>query len=198
MHYTTWMKKKGWQNRGRCVKKLEIISLATIFLMLQWGCTHTTGSFLSESIQRDIERIGVVVREGDEKSLEDSQTGFFSSMGKGAAHGSVLGGAGVFCMYGAIICIPVLAAAGAVGGSVYGVYQASSETLPTEVESLLTHAITDAGLSNLLVEDLVANAQASGYAMEAAKNPLLVTGKKQGGELPALWESFDTLLEKDK
>jgi len=176
------------------IHSLFIFSLIGFFLLAQWGCAHT-GPILSESVQEEIGRIGVVVKGGQAESFQDSRRGWLSSMGKGAARGSVLGGAGVLCYWGAIVCIPVLAAAGAVGGSVYGLYQASSETLPTDIESTLGQAINDAGLSNLLVEDLVANAQASGYAMEAAKNPPRVTGKKQEGKLPAHRESFDTLLE---
>jgi len=164
-------------------------------LIVHQGCAHTTHPILSESIQENIQHIGVVVKEGQEKSLQDSQSGVFSSMGKGAARGSVLGGAGVLCYIGAFICIPVLAAAGAVGGSVYGLYQASSETLPSDVESMLGKAITEAGLGNLLVRDLVVDAQAAGYPMAALKSLPLSAERKQEEEPPALQAPFDTLLE---
>jgi hypothetical protein len=167
--------------------------IALLGLIFYQGCSHTTGPILSESVQKDLQRIGIVVKEGE--SLEDSRRGWLSSMGAGAARGSVAGEAGILCGWGAFICIPVLAAAGAIGGSVYGLYQASSETLPTEVESLLGHAITVAGLSNLLVTDLVANAKASGYSMEGAKNIPLVTGQNQEEQQPAHQSPFDTLLE---
>ena len=170
--------------------RLPIVLALTVCL----GCAHT-GPILSESVQENIQRIGVVVKEGQEESLQDSRRGWLSSMGKGAARGSWLGGAGVLCYIGAIVCVPVLAAAGAVGGSVYGLYQASSETLPSELETTLGQAITDAGLSNLLVRNLVAEAQASGYSMEAAKNAPLAAGKNPEEESPALQLAFDTLLE---
>ncbi len=175
-------------------KNFVIRLLVLLAFVFYQGCAHT-GPILSESTQEEMGRIGVVVKEGQEESLQDSRRGWLSSIGKGAGRGSVLGGAGVLCYWGAIVCIPVLAAAGAVGGSVYGLYQASSETLPTEVELLLGDAITDAGLAKLLVSDLVADAQVAGYAMEAGKNTPLVAGKKHEGELPAPRESFDTLLE---
>jgi hypothetical protein len=163
-------------------------------LIVHQGCAHTD-SILPESVQENMHRIGVVVKEGQEKSLQDSQTGVLSSMGKGAGRGSWLGGAGVLCMWGAIVCIPILAAAGAVGGSVYGLYQASSEVLTTDVEATLGKAITEADLSDLLVTNLVADAQAGGYPMEVGKKAPLETGKTQEGESPALRELFDTLLE---
>ena len=165
-----------------------------MFLFAQGGCAHT-GPILSETNQEDARRIGVVVKGGQAESFQDSRRGWLSSMGKGAARGSVLGGAGFLCYWGAIVCVPVLAAAGAVGGSVYGLYQASSEIIPTEVETMLGQAINDAGLANLLVEDLVAIAQASGYAMEASKHAPLATGKNHEKELLGLPEPFDILLE---
>ena len=84
-------------------------------LMVHQGCAHAPGPILSESLQNEIQHIGVLVTEGSEKSLEDSRRGWLSSMGAGAARGSLAGGAGVLCYIGAIICVPVLAAAGAVG-----------------------------------------------------------------------------------
>ena len=197
MNFITRLKQNLFQKMLRLIKKMGIVSLPAFFLFVQWGCAHnTTHPILSESIQEDIQHIGVVVRENQGKSLQDSQGGVLSSMGKGAARGSLLGGAGLLC-YGpaAIVCIPVLAAAGAVGGSVYGVYQASSETIPTEVESTLGQAIIEVGLGDLLVRNLVLDAQAWGYPLEAAKNAPLPTGEKQEGESPALRKPFDTLLE---
>lgn len=176
------------------IHRISFLSLVGIFVFSQFGCSHT-GPILSESTQEEMGRIGVVVKAEEEESLQDSRRGWLSSMGAGAARGSVLGGAGVLCYWGAIICVPVLAAAGAVGGSVYGLYQASSEVLPADVESTLGQAIADAGLDELLVRDLVTDAQESGYAMEAAKNPPLATEKNQEEESSALQESFDTLLE---
>ena len=184
-----------YKTKPNMTQNVLIRLIAVLGLIFYQGCSHTTGPILSELVQKDMQRIGVVVKKGEEESLQDSRRGWLSSMGKGAARGSLAGGAGVYCMYGAIICIPVLAAAGAVGGSVYGLYQASSETLPTDIESTLGQAINDADLANLLVRDLVANAKASGYGMEAAKNAPLATGKNQEEESPALQESFDTLLE---
>ncbi|MCA9458015.1 MAG: hypothetical protein KC587_15225, partial [Nitrospira sp.] len=169
--------------------------IAVLVLLFYQACSHTTGPILSESVQKDMQHIGVVLKEGEEESLQDSRRGWLSSMGAGAARGSVLGGAGVLCYYGAIICVPVLAAAGAVGGSVYGLYQASSEVLPADVESTLGQAIADAGLAKLLVRDLVTDTQAQGYAMEAAKNAPFTSEKNQEKESLALQESFDTLLE---
>ena len=178
------------------IHRLLILSLIGIFLLIQYGCGHT-GPILSDSTQEDMGRIGVmVIPSGQEESFEDSRTGWFSSMGKGAGSGSRLGVAGVICgPVGGMVCIPVLAAAGAVGGSVYGLYQASSETLPPGVESTLERAVTDAGLAQLLMRDLIAEAQAQGYAMEAARNAPLVTGKKQEEELQAIQKPYDTLLE---
>ena len=177
--------------------RIILIRLFTVLaLIVHQGCAHT-GPILSDSTQEEMGRIGVmVIPSGQEESFEDSRTGWFSSMGKGAGSGSRLGGAGVICgPVGGMVCIPVLAAAGAVGGSVYGLYQASSETLPLDVESTLERAVTDAGLAQLLVRDLIAEAQAQGYAMEAARNAPFATGKNQEEESQALQEPYDTLLE---
>jgi hypothetical protein len=78
---------------------------------------------------------------------------------------------------------------------VYGLYQASSETLPTDIESTLGNAIADAGLAESLSTDLVAYGKVQGYEMAAAKRSLLSTEQKQEEESPALQESFDTILE---
>ena len=107
------------------------------------GCAHTTGPILSESVQENIQHIGVVVKEG----------------------------------------------------SVHGLSQASSETLPNDVEAMLGQTIADAGLPNLLVTNLVADAQAAGYEMAALRSLPFSAERKQEAEPPALQESFDTLLE---
>lgn len=169
--------------------------IAVLSLIFYQGCSHTTGPILSESVQKDMQRIGVVVKEGEEESLEDSRRGWLSSIGAGAARGSVLGGAGVLCYIGFFICVPVLAAAGAVGGSVYGVYQASSETLPTDAEATLGQAIREAGLANLLISNLVSDAQAAGYEMAAVKSVSLSNEQNQEEESLALQAVYDTLLE---
>jgi hypothetical protein len=59
----------------------------------------------------------------------------------------------------------------------------------------LERAVADAGLAQLLVRDLVADAQAQGYAMEAAKHAPFTTRESQEEESLALQESFGTLLE---
>ncbi|MDH5700264.1 MAG: hypothetical protein OEZ41_09920 [Nitrospirota bacterium] len=165
-------------------------------LIVHQGCSHTTGPILSESIQGDMQRIGVVVKEEQEESLQNSRRGWLSSMGQGAGRGSIVGAGGaIICGPMFIVCLPFLSAAGAVGGSVYGVYQGSSETLPTEIESQLGKAITEASLIDLLVTNLVADGQAWGYPMEAGKNAPLATGQNQVDQRPALQEPLDTLLE---
>ena len=176
------------------VLRIFICLLVALALVFPQGCART-GPILSESVQENIQHIGVVVTEDLEESLQDSRRGWLSSMGKGAQRGSLAGSAGVLCLYGAFICIPVLAAAGAVGGSVYGLYQASSETLPTGIESILGNAITDAGLAESLSTDLVAYGKVQGYEMATAKMSLLSIEQKKTQESPALQESFDTILE---
>jgi len=184
-----------YKTKPNMTQNVLIRLIAVLGLIFYQGCSHTTGPILSELVQKDMQRIGVVVKKGEEESLQDSRRGWLSSIGEGAARGSALGGAGVLCYWGAIICIPVLAAAGTVGGSVYGVYQATSETLPTEIESQLGQAITESSLGDLLVTNLVADGQAWGYPLEAAKNAPLVTGQNQEEQRPALQEPLDTLLE---
>ena len=184
---------KTMPNRTQNVRIRLIAVLSIIFYQ---GCSHTTGPILSESVQKDMQRIGVVVKEGEGESLEDSRRGWLSSIGQGAGRGSAVpvGGA-VICGPMFIVCLPFLAAAGAVVGSVYGVYQATSETLPTEVESQLGKAIAEASLGDLLVMNLVADGQAWGFPLEAAKNAPLVTGQNQEEQPLALQEPLGTLLE---
>jgi len=176
-------------------QKLLIRLFIVMALLVHQGCAHTTEPIQSELVQGNIQRIGIVVKENQGKSLQDSQTGVLSSMGKGAGRGSLLGGAGVLCLWGAIVCIPVLAAAGAVGGSVYGAYQASSEILPTDIETMLGNAITEANLSDLLVTNVLADAKLWGYSIEAGKNAQLEPMETQEGESTTLQEPLDTLLE---
>lgn len=174
---------------------LFLLVFTLLALMVHQGCAHAPGPILSESLQNEIQHIGVLVTEGSEKSLEDSRRGWLSSMGAGAARGSLAGSAGILCYIGAIICVPVLAAAGAVGGSVYGLYQASTETLPADVESLLRQAIADTPLPTLLMQDLVGEGKAAGYEMAPIKH-LPRSGESAGEEglRPALHDSFDTIL----
>lgn len=169
-----------------------LILCIAVVLVVHQGCAHTTGPILSESLQKNMQHIGVVVEEGQKQSMEDSRRGWLSSMGKGAARGSALGGLGVICYIGAILCIPVLAAAGAVGGSIYGAFQAGSETLPNDAKRMLVQAITEAELSNLLASTLVANAKTWGYPMDViARTP--VASEQTHSETGALQEPFDTL-----
>ncbi|MDH4243032.1 MAG: hypothetical protein OEV38_04670 [Nitrospira sp.] len=153
-----------------------LILCVTVVLVIHQGCAHATGPILSESLQKNMQHIGVVVEEGQKQSMEDSRRGWLGSIGKGAARGSVLGGAGVICYIGAILCIPVLAAAGAVGGSIYGAFQAGLETLP-----------------NLLASTLAANAKTWGYPMDVIARTPIATEQTQP-ETGALQEPFDTLL----
>jgi len=178
--------------------------MALAFLIPQGCGTHTPGGpILSRSIQKDINRIGILIRESEEESLEESRHGWSNSighsMGSGAAGGSALGMAGQLCLYLAPVCMVGLAVGGAtigaLGGAVHGVYQASTETLPSDVEATLGQAIKDAGLRDLLRKHLVADGQAYGYPMTVAKPASIITEQNQGALYPTLHDSFDTLLE---
>ena len=168
--------------------------VAVLALIFQQGCTHT-GPILSEATQENLHRIGVVVMEDQENSLQDSRRGWLSSMGRGAKAGSLLGAAGILCVFGAFICAPVLAGAGAVGGAVYGIYQAGSETLPPDVEATLSSAIADAGLAEMLSADLVAYGKVQGYEMAPIELSLGSTAHPQEERSVASQEPFDVLLE---
>jgi len=175
--------------------RILICLILPLALVFHQGCTHT-GPIFSDTTQEEVGRIGVVVKtEGIEESLQDSRRGRLSSMAKGAQKGSLAGSAGILCLYGAIICVPVLAAAGAVGGSVYGLYQASSETLPTEAESDLKDVIANADLADLFVADLLNYGRVQGYNLVALTGFSTVHGQSHTQEIVEGEQAFDTILE---
>jgi hypothetical protein len=56
--------------------------LIVLALVIHQGCAHITGLILSESIQEDMQRIAVMVKEEQEESLQDSRQGW-AAWGKG-------------------------------------------------------------------------------------------------------------------
>lgn len=159
------------------------------------GCAHTTPpSPLPDSIQQQVGRIGVVARLTDEqKALGIHGTGRLRNTGRGASLGAAMGaGAGVFCYWGAIVCIPIGAAGGAVAGGVYGVW--ASEPWQ-EADIAFRTIVAELGLNRALPEHLVAFSRMHGYEITYLATVAQDVSQQQRRYVVAGRDGIDTVLE---
>ena len=136
------------------IRNLIIVCLSFILLIGEWGCAHKAAppSPLSESVQQQLSHIGVVIRStGEKKTIETPRTGRLSNLGRGAGRGSLLGAVGILCGPGAVVCIPVLAGVGAIGGSIVGAAGSESESMWRDAESTFGTALADMNFDEILL-----------------------------------------------
>lgn len=150
------------------VFRARVIALIIGFLLLGGfqGYAHTPPpSSLLESIQQQSGKIGVVVRSTrDKKTIETPGTGRLSNLGRGAGLGSSLGAyVGLNCGIGAVVCIPVLAAAGAIGGSMVETVGSESASMWRDAESAFGAALADMNLDEIILARTIAYSRENGY-----------------------------------
>jgi hypothetical protein len=179
---------------------VRVVALVIGFLFLVGfqGCAHqpVPPAPLPESLQQQLGKVGVVVKAMEpDKSVQESRTGWLSSVEQGAGWGAQLGVVGIVCYWGVIICAPTLAAAGAVGGSVYGAFQAGSEVISTEVETILRNVIAESRIDDALSHTLTTYASDHGYeVMPVFAGPYATGEQKLNGSFDGI-EGVDTYLE---
>ena len=148
------------------IRNLIIVCLSFILLIGEWGCAHKAAppSPLSESVQQQLSHIGVVIRStGEKKTIETPRTGRLSNLGRGAGRGSLLGAVGILCGPGAVVCIPVLAGVGAIGGSIVGAAGSESESMWRDAESTFGTALADMNFDEILLDHTIAYSRENGY-----------------------------------
>lgn len=137
------------------------------FLTLMAGCAQKphTNVITSEYTYPEKSKIAlIVIAPDDNENFDLPSTGRLAETGRGATTGAVLGGyyAG-FCGFGVIICMPVLATVGAVGGAAYGVAAADSESYWKEAETSFQNILVKSRLNERITENIVDYAHAHGY-----------------------------------
>ncbi|MBI3356211.1 MAG: hypothetical protein HY038_05475 [Nitrospirae bacterium] len=185
------------------MKPRQIPCLAMVGLtVLLAGCAHTPSSPLPEATQPQLGKIGVVVKSaGEGNTLETPRTGWVSNLGRGAAvgagRGAVLGYIGILCGYYMVVCVPGLALAGAIPGSIAGgLYGAlKSESLSNEGERALDTALTDTAFEDVILSQTIASLRENGYEIDklAAGTPRPAPDESSDPASPP--DSVDTILE---
>jgi len=145
-----------------CARAIALI-IGLLLLGGFQGCAHTPSS-LPESIQQQSGKIGVVVRSTrDKKTIETPDTGRLSNLGRGAGLGSSLGVYGLNCGIGAVVCIPVLASAGAIGGSIVGMVASEYASMWRDAESAFGAALADVNIDEIILARTIAYSRENGY-----------------------------------
>lgn len=160
----------AWNGKSllRRLRKLAAVVGLVLCHALQ-GCVHKQP--LNSSIDGfDLPtggKIALVVSVSDAAEiLTIPDTGRLVEVGRGAAGGSVLGGLGVICYWGAIVCIPVLAGVGSVGGAVYGGLIGDSATKWEEYGPRFLKILAEAKLNRQISARIVDYARSNGYEVD--------------------------------
>jgi hypothetical protein len=155
---------KGWQLRQHQIM-VSVFSLVVLSLMP--GCAHKPHAnvIASEYPLPAKSKIALIVRAPDNnENLNLPSTGRLAETGRGATTGAALGGYySGFCGFGAIFCMPVLATVGAVGGAVYGVAAADSESYWKDAETSFQNILVKSRLNERITENIGGYARAHGY-----------------------------------
>jgi len=155
------------------VKRTVAVCVAVLLIGLQ-GCASKPVKLPILALSgASGERIGVVIqKEPGKNALKTPGRGAAASMGRGASAGALLvGGVGLYCGWGAIICVPVGIALGTVGGAVYGGVASESASTWDKAESIFRANLMELNFDHILVERLIAFAQENGYALHLLKDP---------------------------
>lgn len=148
----------------RVLQKAVVLAIGLAYLGLLQGCAQKQPE-TAISTQIDIPpngKISLAVEELTDK-LDIPGTGRSVEIGRGARVGFQYGAAGVYCGYAAIICIPVLATVGTVGGAVYGAAAADSSSEWQDTENLFAAIIAEMELDKNIAQETAAYANAHGY-----------------------------------
>jgi hypothetical protein len=146
-----------------CARAIALI-IGLLLLGGFQGCAHTPSS-RPEAIQQQLGKIGVVVRSTrDKKTIEIPATGRLSNLGRGAGMGASLGAyGGTICGIGMVVCIPALAAAGAIGGSIVGTVGSESASMWSDAESAFAAALADVNFDEKILARTIAYSRENGY-----------------------------------
>lgn len=160
------------------VPKALIVSTSILLLLLsQQGCARKA---LDVSFSTTGKTALLVRGPAEDNQLDISGSSTLAAMGRGAASGSVLGGLGAICYWSAIVCIPVLATVGAIGGATAGAAKATPQSVWTDAETVMRSALNRLEVDKKLEEETLAYAQAIGRDLQV---PLSGTGPKSNGTL---------------
>lgn len=127
--------------------------------------------------------------------LAISDTGRLVEAGRGATRGSVLGGVGIICYWGAIICVPVLAGVGSIGGAVYGGIVGDTATQWENFASRFRTILVEANLDRQISAQIVDYARSNGYEIDDITDRISSDSAITPSRL--LLEGYKALLEVD-
>lgn len=167
-----------------------------IFLLLVTGCAHSAipPSPLPEAIQQQLGKMGVAVRpRAEEVALSTPGTGRLSNIGRGATVGTAMGaGGGAQGGYAAIFAIPVGAALGLVGGTVYGAV-ASEDWY--KADTTFRTIVAELDLNRALSEHLAAFSRSHGYEISNLIKVAPQGPQEKSPYAAARRDGIDTVLE---
>ena len=168
--------------------------IGIILLVAVQGCVHTPPSPLPESLQQQLGKIGVVATTAEgQQDLASPDTGRLSNIWRGASLFSVIGaGYGMAGGYMAPIMIPAGAAVGFVGGALYGAVASESWQ---KAETTFRTIVAELDLNQALPQQLVAFAQAKGYAMTHIYMVTQEGPQQESRYAAAKSDGIDTVLE---
>ena len=119
------------------------------------GCAFNRPS-IPETLRAETPTIGVVLRPTDpDVELQIPRKGWLSNTGRGAMRGSVIGGYGIYCNYGMVFCVPVLATVGALSGAIYGAVAAESASEWEQAESAFKEILPDLKIQQRVSDHVV-------------------------------------------
>ena len=168
--------------------------IGCVFLLTVQGCAHTPPSPLPESLQQQLGEIGVMATTTEgQQAFGSSGTERLSNTWKGASLFSVIGaGYGMAGGYMAPLMIPAGAAVGFVGGALYGAVASESWQ---KAETTFRTIVAELDLNQALPQQLVAFAQAKGYAMTHMYIVTQEGPQQQSRYAAAKSDGIDTVLE---
>ena len=181
------------------IHNVIILGLSFLLLIGEWGCAHHAipPSPLSESMQQQLGKIGVVVRSTEEqKTLGTPGTGRLSNIGRGAGLGAAMGaGVGAQGVQGGplvVITLPAFTALGLLGGTIYGAVASESWQ---EADTASRTIVAELNLNRVLPEHLVAFSRSHRYEITH-----LSTGPPEEHQEPSRYaaarrDGIDTVLE---
>lgn len=145
------------------VKVCVVILSAAVFL-LQGCASHKVNDVIAFKTKTAIK----VNAQDGESLLNIPGTGRLAGAGRGAKLGAVNGaGLGVFCYLAAPVCIPVFGTLGALGGSVYGMAKADSQSEWKKTEDLLIKIINETDVDARLTDEIIRYANTQGVTIES-------------------------------
>ncbi|MFZ4860079.1 MAG: hypothetical protein ACOYL3_27260 [Desulfuromonadaceae bacterium] len=109
-------------------------------------------------------RIALVVQGDVKPEFEIPESSVFSAAGKGASTGAIIGaGAGVYCYWGAFLCIPAFGTAGGIIGSFVGPTVSEPSSTWASAKEAYVSSITGSDAKGKFARDMVRFAGQHGY-----------------------------------